>query len=309
MDGILNINKPRGETSFRIVALVRRLTSERRVGHAGTLDPEATGVLPICLGKGTRVVSFLVEATKTYRAQIELGVTTDTYDASGKVIERKDPSAVSREELEPALASFCGTTKQTPPMYSAVKHHGKRLYQLARDGIKVKPRSRLVKIHHLELIDWQPSVVTIEVVCGKGTYIRSLAHDLGQALGCGANLKSLVRLRCGSFEIKDAISIPQFEEAIRYGYWQHLIYPIDTELLNWTAIIVSDTTAHTLRNGRPLVLENINRINSTGNFEQQTPPSPTFQNYCRAYTPDGSFLAVLHFNSEKRQWQPEKVFL
>jgi len=309
MDGILNINKPRGETSFGIVALVRRLTSERRVGHAGTLDPEATGVLPVCLGKGTRVVGFLVEATKTYRAQIELGVTTDTYDASGKITERKDPSAVSQEKLESALASFCGTIQQIPPMYSAVKYHGKRLYQLARDGIKVEPKSRLAKIHHLELIDWQPPVVTIEVVCGKGTYIRSLAHDLGQALGCGANLKSLVRLRCGSFEIKDAISIPQLEEAIRYGYWQHLIYPIDIELLNWTAIIVSDATAHTLRNGRPLVLENTDSIKSIGNSKQQTPPSSLFQDYCRAYTPDGSFLGVLHFNSEKGHWQPERVFL
>ena len=185
MDGILNINKPCGKTSFSMVAMVKRLTGERRVGHAGTLDPIATGVLPICLGQGTRVIEFLVDATKTYRAEIELGVTTDTYDADGRIIQRGDPSGISQDHLEAALASFCGLIRQTPPMYSAVKYQGKPLYKLARAGITVERRSRLAKIHRLELVDWQPPVATIEVVCGKGTYIRSLAYDLGQAWVAG----------------------------------------------------------------------------------------------------------------------------
>ena len=240
MDGILNINKPRGRTSFSIVAMVKRLSRERRVGHAGTLDPEATGVLPVCLGQGTRVVEFLVDASKTYRAQIELGVATDTYDASGKITQRGDISGISQKQLESALASFCGLIQQTPPMYSAVKYHGKPLYKWARAGITVERKSRPTKIYHLELTDWQPPVVTIEVVCGKGTYIRSLAHDLGQVLGCGANLKSLIRLRCGLFDVKDAISVSQLEDAFRCGYWQHFVYPIDIVLSHWTAVVVND---------------------------------------------------------------------
>ncbi len=227
MDGILNIDKPWGKTSFSIVSMVKRLTGERRVGHAGTLDPAATGVLPVCLGQGTRIIQFLLDATKAYRAQIEFGVATDTYDATGSITSKGDPSGVSREQLLSALTSFSGLIQQTPPMYSAVKHGGKPLYELARSGIKVERKSRLTWVYHLELIDWQPPVATIEVECGKGTYIRSLAHDLGQLLGCGANLKSLTRLRCGFFGIEDAVSMPQLEDALRYGYWQHFIYPIE----------------------------------------------------------------------------------
>jgi len=297
VNGILNINKPWGKTSFSIVAMVKRLTGERHVGHAGTLDPAATGVLPVCLGQGTRVTQFLMDATKVYQAQIELGVTTDTYDASGNITHQTDPSGISQGQLETAFNSFCGLIQQTPPMYSAVKYHGKPLYQLARAGIEVERRSRLIKIHRLELIEWQPPVATVAVVCGKGTYIRSLAHDLGQRLGCGAYLKSLIRLSCGPFNIKDAVSIPQLEDAINYGYWQRLVYPIDTVLLHWMAMVVSDDTSQAIRNGRPLVLGNDNSGKS---------PSA---NRCRAYAPDGCFLGVLRFIPEKGQWQPEKVFL
>jgi tRNA pseudouridine55 synthase len=305
MDGILNINKPQGMTSFSVVAVVKRLSGERRVGHAGTLDPEATGVLPVCLGQGTRVIEFLMTATKVYRAEIELGVATDTYDSSGKVTQTGDPTGVSRGQLESVFNSFCGSIEQTPPMYSAVKYQGKRLYELARAGIEVERRSRTTKIYRLELIDWRPPLVTVEVVCGKGTYIRSLAHDLGQVLGCGANLKRLIRSRYGIFEIKDAVSLTQIEEAFRYGYWQHFVYPIDVVLSHWTAMIVSDAIGQTIRNGCPLVFENGNK----GTAYQQHQLAPSAENYCRVYTPDGCFLGVLHFNHEREQWQPKKVFL
>ena len=298
MDGILNINKPCGKTSFSIVAMVKRLSGERRVGHAGTLDPAATGVLPVCLGQGTRVVEFLIDSTKAYRAQIELGVATDTYDASGNITCKKDPSGISQEQLELVLNSFCGLIQQTPPIYSAIKHHGKPLYQLARAGIKIEPRSRPTKIYGLELIDWQPPVATVEIECGKGTYIRSLAHDLGQTLGCGANLKSLVRLRCSLFDIMDSVSIPQLEDAFHYGYWHHFIYPIDIVLSHWMAIMVNDDTGWAIRNGRPLVLEDDN-----------SPAWRSVSNRCRVYTHDGQFLGVMRFNHEKGQWQPEKVFI
>ena len=309
MDGILNINKPQGKTSFSTVATVKRLTGERRVGHAGTLDPEATGVLPICLGKGTRVIEFLVDTTKAYRAQIELGVATDTYDGSGRITQQGDPSGISREQLESALAPFRGLIQQTPPMYSAVKHQGKRLYELARAGIKVERKSRPATIYHLELTDWQLPVATIEVVCSKGTYIRCLAHDLGQALGSGANIKSLTRLRCGLFDIKDSVSLAQLEDACRSGYWQHLVYPIDIVFSDWAAIIVNDDTGRLIRNGRPVVLEdNYHRKQTDCPEKQPKADPPSNENHCRVYTLDGSFLGVLRFNPESGEWQPEKVF-
>jgi len=308
VDGILNIDKPWGKTSFSIVAMVKRFSGEKRVGHAGTLDPAATGVLPICLGHGTRVTQFLMDATKTYRAEIELGVATDTYDASGEITQKGDPSSISREQLESALASFRGLIKQTPPMYSALKHHGQPLYELARAGIQVERRSRPIEIYRLEITDWQTPVVTVEVECGKGTYIRSLAHDLGQSLGCGANLKSLIRSRCGIFDIKDAVWIPQLEDAFRYGYWQQFVYPIDIVLSHWRAAVVDDDTKDIISKGGSVILEN-NDSGGTGHPEPNHHTTSPAENRCRAYTLDGRFLSVLRFNTETGRWQPDKVFL
>jgi len=295
VDGILNINKPAGMTSFRVVALVRRLSGERRVGHAGTLDPDATGVLPVCLGQATRIVEFLMDTTKTYRADIELGIATDTGDASGQTIQKGDFSGISREALESALAFFCGSIRQTPPMYSAVKYRGRPLYQLARAGITVERKSRLAKIHNLELVEWQLPIVTIEVVCGRGTYIRTLADDLGQMLGCGAYLKSLVRLRYGPFDIKDAVSISQVEEAFQSSSWPCLLYPVDSAVLHWPAIVVDAQAEHNIRHGRPVTFTRDAGGEAAGNR-------------CRAYTLDGCFLGVLRFNGGKSEWEPEKVF-
>ena len=309
VNGILNINKPRGMTSFGVVARVKRLTGIRRVGHAGTLDPEATGVLPVCLGQGTRVTEFLMDTTKVYKGWVELGTATDTYDACGQVTQQEDPSGISREQVEAALGAFRGTIEQTPPMYSAVKHQGKRLYELARAGIQVERQSRPAQIYRIEVYDWQPPVVTIEVVCGKGTYIRSLAHDLGQVLGCGAHLKSLIRSRCGIFSIENAIPLEQLEEASRAGYWRRLVHPIDTVLSNWSAIIVDEETGQRIRNGQDLPLK---KRPASGDDTISSPhPSggSSFDNYCRAYNLDGRFIGVLRFSSESGLWHPEKIFL
>ena len=292
MDGILNIDKPRDMTSYRVVALVKRLSGERRVGHAGTLDPLATGVLPVCLGQATRVVEFLAAARKTYRAEIELGVTTDTYDASGSIIQKENPAGIHRKQVEKALSSFRGVIRQTPPMYSAVKHQGKRLYELARAGITVERKSRPVTIHSLDIIDFQPPLVTVEVECGKGTYIRSLAHDLGQILGCGASLKNLVRQRYGPFDIEDAASVSHLEDAFRQGHWEHLVHPMDSVLSAWPAVVVDEATERLIKNGVPVTLQ----LESAKG------------DHCRAYTVSGHFLGVLRPDPEKGQWHPEKVF-
>jgi len=293
VDGIFNIDKPVGNTSLEIVNLVRRLSGQRRVGHAGTLDPRATGVLPICLGKATRITSFLTDAPKTYQAEIELGISTDTYDAEGRVTSEVDPSCVTREQVETTLTSFLGSNLQIPPMYSAVKHQGKRLYDLARAGIEVERKKRSIYIFRLELIEWQPPFFTIEVGCGKGTYIRSLAHDLGQTLGCGSYLRSLVRSKSGLFDISDSLTTTQIESSFRHGYWRSLLYPIDVALEHWAVAIVGREKEHQIRNGRPLALD-----------ERRN----TDKALCRAYSIDGCFLALLRFSPERGLWQPEKVF-
>ena len=308
MDGILNIDKPSDRTSFSIVAVVKRLSGARRVGHAGTLDPMATGILPICLGQSTRIIRFLQEASKTYRAEIELGITTDTYDTSGNITGKGDPSTINIEQLEFALTSFRGTIKQTPPMYSAVKHQGQPLYRLARAGIKIERKSRSAEIYQLEIKDWRSPVVEIELECSKGTYVRSIAHDLGQSLGCGANLKSLIRLKYGLFNLGNSVSLPQLEDAFHYGYWQQYIYPVDSVIMNWRAVVISDSAERIIKNGGPLALENFESINCDNDFEITSPQQSSANYLSRAYSLDGRFLGLLRFNLEKRLWQTEKVF-
>ena len=288
IDGILNINKPVGKTSFEVVAIVRKLSGEARVGHGGTLDPEATGVLPIGLGRGTRMAEFLAEASKVYQAQVELGTATDTYDASGKVTYRGDVSMVTKEQVEAALASFRGLIQQTPPLYSALKYQGQPLYRLARAGIEVPRSPRKINVFRLELLDFKLPLLTLEVTCSKGTYIRSLAHDLGQALGCGAHLKSLVRLKSGPFHLSEAVSLPQLEDAFHHCYWQQLLYPLDVVLLRLMAIIVAEEKERAIVNGRPLLL----RGGNAGEL-------------CRAYSRDGRLIALLRFDG--RLWRAEKV--
>jgi tRNA pseudouridine55 synthase len=296
LDGILNIDKPSAMTSYGVVAVVKRLSGERRVGHAGTLDPAATGVLPVCLGQATRIVAFLTAANKTYRAGIELGIATDTFDASGEITHRGDPSSINLDKFRSALAAFRGTIRQTPPMYSALKHRGQPLYKFARAGISIERPSRKVTVHRIKLISWQPPVATLEIECGKGTYIRSLAHDLGQALGCGAYLKSLVRTRCGIFDIRDAISLSKLEEAFHRGDWQRFLYPIDSVLQHFEVVVVDDAAMMAMRNGQSITIEG-NRAVENDNL------------YRRAYSRDGSFLAVLRYIPDSALWHPDKVFI
>jgi tRNA pseudouridine55 synthase len=294
LDGILNIDKPAGITSYGVVAAVKRLAGEQRVGHTGTLDPAATGVLPVFLGRATRVIGFLTDTAKAYRAVIEMGIATDTYDASGQVVHRSDPSSIDRDGFESALDSFRGDIRQVPPMYSAVKHAGRPLYKLARAGVTVERRARPVTVHRLELVAWQPPSITLEIECSKGTYIRSLAHDLGQALGCGAHLKTLVRTRCGIFDIMDAVSLPRLEEAFRCGYGEHYLHPVDIVLQDYDAVIVDDAAEGAIRNG--------GAVDISGGRQAA-------HKYCRAYSQDGRLLGMLRYLPEKQAWQPKKVLV
>ena len=293
--GILNINKPKDATSMDVVRQVKRGTRVKRVGHAGTLDPIATGVLPICLGQATRLMEFMVEGVKIYRAEFTLGVATDTYDAYGTPTSQGDWSSVTRAQVEALLPVFVGTIQQTPPMYSALKHEGKRLYDLARAGIQVERSSREVSVSRLELLNWAPPLIEVEAECGRGFYMRTLAHDLGAALGCGAHLSALARLRSGQVRIEDSLTIEQFQLAADSGDWEALIEPPDFALLSLPAITLAPPAEAPLRNGLPVAGHGID-------------PNARHLETRRAYAADGRFLGLVRFDRSQNQWRPEKLF-
>jgi tRNA pseudouridine55 synthase len=252
-DGILNLDKPRGPTSHDVVDRVRRLTGIRRVGHAGTLDPLATGVLLVCIGKATRVSEYLMTGRKVYRAHVRLGVITDTYDAEGQVVASTDLVRVSRAEVEMALTRFRGTIEQVPPMYSALKHKGKPLHELARQGVEVKREPRQVEIFRLVLTQWELPECMLEVTCSPGTYVRALAHDLGQALGCGAHLTGLTRLASGGFRLEDGVTLDAFTRAAEEGHWAELLHPIDAALMHFPALHLDAEAARRLCSGQAVL--------------------------------------------------------
>jgi len=276
-------------TSFQAVRLVRRWSGERRSGHGGTLDPMATGVLPILLGQATRVAEFLSEHRKVYHAEITLGAATETYDAAGRITTTCDPSAVTREDLEPVLPRFRGLIEQTPPPYSAVKIAGERAYRLARAGLPVQAPPRPVHVYALELREWLPPRFTLGIECGSGTYVRSLAHDIGQALGCGAHLSALVRVRVGPFRLQDALELETLKELLGQAGAPALLTPFDSILLQWHAAVVNEAHARDLSTGKQLAF----RANSAAR--------------CRAYDTQGSLVALLRPDGGER-WHPFKVF-
>ena len=303
--GILNVNKPKGWSSFDVVALVRGLarkaTGQRRyrVGHAGTLDPAAEGVLPVCLGQATRVVEYLIEEPKTYRATIRLGTSTDTYDAWGSVTATGDATGVSREQAAEALRGFVGEVWQVPPMYSAIKHQGVPLYRYARAGQEVARQPRRVVIARLELLAFEPPLLQIEVECGRGAYIRTLAHDLGERLGCGAHLDSLLRTRIGPFRLEETVDPDALRRAFGDGHWADLLHAPDAALLQWPAAIIGEPNEQRSRSGRPLELP----LTPAAQRRRLTPGMG-----CRAYSLSGYFVAVLRYEGSSTLWRPDKVF-
>lgn len=294
-DGIFNVDKAAGITSMEVVRRIKRLCSQRHVGHGGTLDPDATGVLPICLGQATRLMQFLVDSDKEYLGTIRLGIATDTYDAQGQILEERDPSGVTSESLEAALRSFQGTIHQTPPMYSALKHQGHRLHQLARAGIEVERPPRTVEVIRLDLVQWEPPLATLSIQCSRGVYIRSLAHDVGQLLGCGAHLSQLRRLRTGPFQVDQAVSTERLQEALQHDSWPSLFHSPDYVVLHLDAVSLNPMQERQVRNGQAVPLGP--RTHYAQHMETR-----------RAYSADGRFVALLRLNRTLKLWQPFKVF-
>ena len=295
MDGILNINKPRGITSMDIVRRMKRAADMRRVGHGGTLDPIATGVVPVFFGQATRTMEYVVDGAKEYRGTIELGVSTDTYDAEGEVTETREVGSMAMEDIEKALKAFRGTIDQVPPMYSAIKQRGKRLYTLARAGIEVEREPRSVVVHSLSLERWEPPEATVLIECGRGFYMRSLAHDLGQQLGVGGHLKELMRLSSGNFDIRDSVTLEEAEQRFEEGSIGDVMAAPDAALSKLNAMVIGRRPEAAIRNGRSL--PTTERL-----------PAARPGDLCRAYSVDGRFLAILTFDGNEAQWRPHKVF-
>lgn len=297
-DCILNIDKPRGWTSFDVVAYIRKRTGIRRVGHGGTLDPGATGVLPIGLGRATRILEYLLEGRKTYRVWVRLGFSTDTYDADGVPVRYGNASGITAEDVQRLLPQFEGHFRQVPPRYSAIKREGTPLYKYARAGVPVEPPPRWVRVYRITLLAFTPPEVELEIECGRGTYIRSIAHDLGERLDCGAHLARLVRTRVGPFCLEEAIPLETLRQAFDRDDWRQYLYAADSALVTWDAAILSREKAHMMRQGQSVLLQpHVSRSRLSGT------------SLCRAYDVDGRFLGVLRHEHGGLIWRPEKVFL
>ena len=295
LHGILVIDKEPGLTSHDVVARVRRITGERKVGHTGTLDPAATGVLPVCLGAATKVIEYLQDSSKTYYAEVVLGVATDTDDLEGRIVAEAPAPPLTEAELDRALEGFRGAIEQVPPMYAAIKVAGRKLYDLARAGETVERAPRVVRIDTLALLGWEPPVARLLIDCSKGTYIRALARDLGQALGCGASLHRLARLRTGPFYLDQALTLAELAEEFDVTPWPELALHPDEALLDWPAIVLDAAGVAAWRNGQPL------RLGGQGGAPEAAGER------CRAYSVEGDWLGLARYDAERGAWQPEKV--
>jgi tRNA pseudouridine55 synthase len=290
-NGILNINKPSGMTSHDVVDRIRRAAGIRRVGHAGTLDPAASGVLLVCLGQATRVSEYLMDGKKGYDAQMRLGITTDTGDAEGRVLRNLSSITTPREQVERVLAGFKGRVEQVPPMYSALKHKGRPLYELARQGLEVERVPREVEFYGLAVTEWTPPSFRVSVECSRGTYVRALAMDIGEALGTGAHLERLVRVACDSYSLENAVCLEEAERSFSNGRWSRILHPTDEALLHFEAFIIDRDTETRVRQGQHV-----------------EGPEPVDSIFCRTYNPSGEFVALLQYNAERKIWRPRKVF-
>ena len=297
--GILNFNKPRGRTSFSVIGLVRKGSGVRRVGHAGTLDPLAQGVLLVCVGAAVRITEYLMDLPKVYRGTVRLGTETDTYDAEGEVVATHDVH-VSEDALRQALAAFSGEIEQRPPAHRAIKVGGRPAYERARKGEKIDLPPRKVTVYRLDLLRFEPPEVEIEIECSRGTYVRSLAHDLGQALACGAHLSALTRTRVGPFRVEDALDEAALAAAFADGTWPDPLQPIDCGLTQLPALTVPIEDEKDLRHGQAARIDDEEALRRVG------PLSDALQ--VRGYAEDGSLIGILRYDAATELGRPHKIF-
>lgn len=294
MDGVIVIRKEKGFTSHDVVAKLRGILHMKKIGHTGTLDPDAEGVLPVALGKATRLVDMLTDKEKTYEAVMRLGVVTDTQDMSGTVLSQTTELSVTEEELCTVVSSFVGDYMQVPPMYSALKVNGKKLYELAREGKTVERKPRPVHFYEIEILDISFPLVHFRVTCSKGTYIRTLCHDIGEKLGCGAAMESLLRTKVGRFTLDDAITLAQTEEAVQKGTIESKILGIEEILAEYPRVCCTKEGDRLLANGNPLVQALVDAQEKKG--------------WIRMCSSEGSFSGVYQWDEKRNRYFPVKMF-
>ncbi len=296
--GIVNVIKPPGMTSFQVVSRVKKILKCKKAGHTGTLDPAAAGVLPICFGKATRVIPFLPEEEKEYIAELTLGIITDTLDGEGEILEQNEGwQTVDENKIISICSEFTGEIEQIPPMYSAVHHQGKRLYELAREGKEVERKARKVNIEKIKIIEISPPIIRLMVSCSKGTYIRTLAHDIGQRLGVGAFLSFLIRKRSGPFKLEDGYTLEEIEQNR-----EKIILPLDFPLkIEYPAVIVREESEKKAGNGVFLEKEDIEKI----------PSGLDKGNKVLIYNKQGCFISIneiIENNPQRVLTKPLRVF-
>jgi len=291
VSGVLVIDKPTGMTSHDVVQIVRNGTHIRRAGHTGTLDPRASGVLVVLVGPAVRLSEFISASEKRYQAVLRLGLTTDTYDMDGNVL-MSSPVNISYEELEETLKTFIGEFDQIPPAYSAIKINGEKAYERARRGEEVEMEPRKVRVDSIELLDWESPEAIIDIQCSSGTYVRSLIHDLGEKLGCGATLVGLRRTKNGRFSLRDAVSLRRLQEAFVNGDWYRFLIPAAEALGDWYTVELTLDQVDQVRHGhRVPAVEDV--------------PTDTI---ARAVSEEGELVALVEYDAEAHEWQPRKVF-
>ncbi len=317
MNGIINVYKEAGFTSFDVVAKLRGILKQKKIGHTGTLDPDAVGVLPVCLGSATKLCDMLTDKKKEYIAEFVLGKVTDTQDISGNVLEIKEVTC-TEEEVKAAILSFIGTYEQLPPMYSAIKVDGKRLYELARQGKEVERKTRPVTLFEIEILEMNLPHVSVRVLCSKGTYIRTLCHDIGMRLNCGAVMTSLKRTASGQFTLDSAHTLAEIEVLRDSGKLDSAIIPVDAVFMDLPAIIVSGELEQKILNGnyiswskcKPYVKYESDTISGLidGGVNSLSCDGQLFRVY-RERDNGCNFMAVYCYKSEKKGIVPEKMFL
>ena len=297
LNGIINIHKEAGFTSHDVVAKMRGICGQKKIGHTGTLDPQATGVLPVCLGSGTKLCDMLTDKDKEYVAELLLGQTTDTQDVTGQVLS-ESPVEVSEDRVREAVMSFVGDYDQIPPMYSALKVNGKKLYELAREGKEVERKARPVTILEIEILDIQLPVVKMRVACSKGTYIRTLCADIGEKLGCGGTMKSLVRTKVGHFTLENAITLEELQKLRDEGKLESIVKSVDGCFADCPVLHVQEKWRKLLENGNSF-------------YASQTREGETYPvgQWVRIYHENDSFVGIYAYDEGRKWYKPVKMFL
>lgn len=293
--GIINVYKEAGYTSFDVVAKMRGILGIKKIGHTGTLDPDATGVLPVCIGKATKVCDLLTDKDKTYEAVMRLGIVTDTQDMTGQVLE-EHAVTVTEDEVRQAVGQFVGQIEQIPPMYSALKVGGQKLCDLARKGIEVERKPRPITIYEIRIKNMALPLITMEVHCSKGTYIRTLCQDIGQALGCGGCMECLVRTQVASFALADSLTLARIEEAKKADRLDQILLPIDQVFSAYPKVYASEEADKRLVNG-----------NAIDQMQARADEAISEGNPVRMYLSDGRFVGIYYLN--ERQFKLKKMFL